>query len=161
MKRTALILLVSFFTAITAGAQITENSYAIRNAFTGQVLRIKDANKANGTPIVGHAPVNWKCVTWDFKQQKDGAYRLINLFSGKTMQPAKDGKSLEEQPLNADGKQQQYEFIKAGIDTYLIKLSGTEFYLTASEQDDKQILLAVKTGNILQQWTLKEQHPTM
>jgi hypothetical protein len=143
--------------------QAISGTYAIKNAATGIVLRIKDANTKNGTPIVAYTPVNWKCVTWDFKQVDGQTYQLKNLFSGKTLQPqgeAKAGASLEEQPIAS----QQYDFIPADKGAYRIRVKGTELYLTPS--DDKgtvnnNIVLAAKSDDKLQQWVLVEQHPTM
>jgi len=146
---------------------IIKGTYAIRNVQTGMVLRIKDANSKDGTPIVAYNPVNWKCVTWDFQHVDGNTYQLKNLFSGKTLQPVKatiaDGAGLEEQPIkNADV--QQYEFIPVEKNIYLIKIKGKDLYITPSDKDGKvnsQIILAKKDGSQLQQWTINEQHPTM
>ena len=169
MKRTVVtfIIAVTCFLFVTTNAQSITGTFAIKNVKTSIFIRIKDANTKNGTPIVAYSPVNWKCVTWDFKKQEGNVYQLKNLFSGKTLQPkgaAEQGVLLEEQPL-ADGNAiQQYEFIAAGQGKYLIKLKGTELYLTPSSSDGEinaPIMLSSKTGNELQQWTLQEQHPTM
>lgn len=97
-------------------AQTIKGTYAIKNVQTGMVLRIKDASSANGTPIMAYTPVNWKCVTWDFKQTGDTTYHLKNLFSSKTLQPennkATEGAIMNEQPLMTNNELQQYEFIK-------------------------------------------------
>ncbi|MBO9562532.1 MAG: RICIN domain-containing protein [Niastella sp.] len=166
MKRTflfSLALLATFYTY----CQEIKGSYAIRNAETGIFIRIKDANTKNGTPIVTYSPVNWKCVTWDFKKQEANKYLLENLFSHKTMQPvspAKQGVALEEQPLQKNSPQQLYEFIADGNNNYLIKLSGTELYITPSVNTGEvnaPIILLPKSGSRLQLWQLIEQHPTM
>ncbi|OMP76437.1 RICIN domain-containing protein [[Flexibacter] sp. ATCC 35208] len=138
---------------VTTYAQTIHGTYAIKNVASGMVLRIKDANTANGTPIVPYSPVNWKCVTWDFKIVEGQTYQLKNLFSGKTLQPK--GASLEEQPI-AD---QQYEFLPAEKNSYLIRVKGTELYITQAEEN---IVLAAKKKDVRSQsWTLVEQHPTM
>jgi len=169
MKKTigAFIITVTCFLFTTTNAQSITGTYAIKNVKTGIFIRIKDANTKNGTPIVAYSPVNWKCVTWDFKKQEGNVYQLRNLFSGKTLQPkdkAVQGVSLEEQPITDGNAIQQYEFIAAGKNKYFIKLKGTELYLTPSDKDGEinaPIMLAAKTGDELQQWTLQEQHPTM
>ncbi|NLR63837.1 RICIN domain-containing protein [Chitinophaga varians] len=148
-------------------AQQISGTYAIRNVQTGILLRIRDADTRNGTPIVAYSPVNWKCVTWDFKHVADSTYQLVNLYSGKTLQPASAvtaGTTLEEQPVVAGENNQEYEFIPAGKDHYLVKLKGTNLYLTPA--DDKgtvnaPIVLAPANNTTLQHWTLKEQHPEM
>jgi len=151
----------------SAKAQIIKGTYAIKNVQTGMVLRIKDANSKDGTPIVAYSPVNWKCVTWDFKHVEGQTYQLKNLFSGKTLQSVQgksiEGSALEEQPLAA-GDIQQYEFIPVGKDIYLIQLKGTGLYITPSDKNgtmNSSIILAKKDGTILQQWQIYEQHPTM
>lgn len=57
-------------------SQDIQGTYAIENLETGKVLRIKDANRSEGTPLVLYSPVNWKCVTWDFKHVEGDYYRL-------------------------------------------------------------------------------------
>jgi hypothetical protein len=130
-------------------------------------VRIKDANGADGTPIVAYSPVNWKCVTWEFRPAADGSYTLKNLFSGKTLQPvngeARAGVTMEEQPLAKD-KNQQYEVIAAGDDRYYVRLKGADLYLTPSDPGgatNSSIILQPKKDGDLQLWTLVEQHPTM
>ena len=167
MKR-FIVVFVSIFVLSSAYAQdVIKGTYAIKNVQTGMVLRIKDANSKNGTPIVAYDPVNWKCVTWDFKHIGGQTYQLQNLFSGKTLQPvnanAVQDNALEEQPLT-NNDVQQYEFIPVDKDVYLIKLKGIDLYVTPSDKEGKvnsQIILAKKNGTKLQQWTINEQHPTM
>jgi hypothetical protein len=148
-------------------AQTVSGPHAIKNVQTGMLLRIKDANVANGTPLVSYNPVNWKCMTWDFKQVEGHTYQLDNLFSHKTFQPkqaAAEGVLMEEQPLLPNDSNQLYEFIPAGNDSYLIRLKGTDLYLTPSDSRgtiNGVIMLAKKNGGALQQWALYEQHPTM
>ena len=150
---------------IHAVAQVITGTYAIKNVQTGMLLRIKDANKANGTPLVSYDPVNWKCMTWDFKHSEGNTYQLRNLFSGKTFQPqqvAAEGVAMEEQPLVTDDTNQQYEFIPAGKNIYLIRLKGTDLYVSPSDSKgtvNSAIVIAKKNGTKLQQWTIYEQHP--
>jgi hypothetical protein len=147
-----LLTVVFLFISFLSYAQI-KGTYAIKNVETGMVLRIKDANTADGTPIVAYSPVNWKCVTWDFKQVEGDTYELKNLFSGKTMQST--GNKLEEKPMK-DIPEQQYKFIPVENNEYLIRLN--DLYIT----DHKgSILLAKKDNSKSQHWVLVEQHPTM
>ena len=151
--------------SMMTGAQVITGTYAIKNVQTGMLLRIKDANKTNGTPLVSYSPVNWKCMTWDFKHTAGNTYQLRNLYSGKTFQarqaPA-EAVVMEEQPLLADDAGQQYEFIPAGKNIYLIRLKGTEFYISPADSKgtiNSAIVLARRNDTPLQQWTLYEQHP--
>ncbi len=158
-----LIFLVSFSAMFS---QEIEGTYAIKNRETGLLLRIKDANQKNGTPLVSYSVVNWKCVTWDFIHVSEQSYQLRNLFTGKTFQPVNqipvDGTELEQQVLNSEQENQIFEFIPVEKNVYLIRLKGTEFYITPSEDKgivNSSIILSNKNGSKLQQWTIYEQHP--
>jgi len=156
---------IFFCSGRVAFAQVIKGTYAIKNVQTGMLLRIKDASKANGTPLVSYNPVNWKCMTWDFQHKEDNTYQLRNLFSGKTFQPvqaAAEAVAMEEQPLQAGAAAQQYEFIAAGKNSYLIRLKGTAFYLSPANDKgntNTAIVLTQKHDTPLQQWTIYEQHP--
>jgi len=111
--------------------------------------------------------VNWKCVTWEFKPSGNGSHTLKNLFSGKTLQPlhgdAKAGVALEEQPLD-NSQTQEYEMLLVIKDQYLVRLKGTDLYLTPGDPDgstNSKIILDKKREGDIQRWTLVEQHPTM
>ncbi|HVU56090.1 MAG TPA: RICIN domain-containing protein [Puia sp.] len=167
--KTRILLLASLSLGLLGKAQTTviKGDFALKNVHTGMYVRIKDANGANGTPIVAYSPVNWKCVTWEFKPTAEGSYTLRNLFSGKTLQPlhgeAKAGVAMEEQPMSND-KAQQYEVIAAGNDQYYVRLKGSDLYLTPSDpggETNSSIVLQTKKEGDLQRWTLVEQHPTM
>ncbi|MFP5079763.1 RICIN domain-containing protein [Pedobacter sp. JCM 36344] len=148
-------------------SQDIKGTYAIKNVKTGMLLRIKDANGKNGTPLVAYGPQNWKCMTWDFQSMGDNTYQLKNLFTKKTFQPlgeAKETVALEEQPLLVDAVNQQYEFIKVKKDTYLIRLKATELYLTPADADgstNSAIVLAKKKNSSEQQWIIYLQNPTI
>ncbi|GAB4044028.1 hypothetical protein GCM10028810_08600 [Spirosoma litoris] len=147
-------------------AQTIRGHYAIKNIQTGMLLRVQDARKTNGTPIVAYSPVNWKCVTWDFKHIEGDTYQLQNLFTSKTLQPEAgtiaDGINLEQQPLVASQANQEYEFIPAGKATYRIKLKGTNLYITPADSKgsvNSRITLAKKSDAQTQLWTIYEQDP--
>ncbi len=171
MKRTLylpILFIALILSALNGFSQVIRGTYAIKNNETGILLRIKDANKSNGTHLVAYPPVNWKCVTWDFKHVEGQSYQLKNLFTSKTFQPANsasaDRIALEQQPLVLNQQSQQYEFVPVEKDTYLIKLKGTGLYITPSDNkgaENADIILAAKNGNKLQQWTIYEQKPTM
>ena len=164
------MLRISFFfllfIAAACPAQVIKGTYAIKNTQTNLVLRVQDAKKANGTPIVSYSPVNWKCVTWDFNHVEGETYQLRNLFTNKTLQPSAStltaGTSLEQQPLVALQTNQEYEFIPAGKDSYRIRLKGTDLYITPSEADggtNSKVILAKKSDQKNQIWTIYPQNP--
>lgn len=169
MKKIA--LLIAFIgCAFIATAQDIKGNFAIKNVKTGLLLRIKDAKSKNGTPIVAYYPENWKCMTWNFKKTDSNTYQLQNLFSNKTLQPiaaAAADVAFDEQPLVSGDAKQQYEFIPITLakkDTYLIKLKGTDLFVTPADSKgtvNSAIILAVKRDNIDQQWFIYEQAPTM
>lgn len=167
MKKIILLTAILFGFSTIAFTQAIKGTYAIKNVQTGMLLRIKDANSKNGTPIVAYYPQDWKCMTWDFKPTGENTYQLQNLFSKKTLQPiaeAKNDVAFEEQPLVADAANQQYEFITVKKDTYLIKLKGTDLYITPADKKgevNSAIILAAKRNSPEQLWTIYEQHPTM
>ena len=111
---------------IVSFAQVIQGTYAIKNVQTGMLLRIKDANGKNGTPLVAYSPVNWKCMTWDFKHVEGQTYQLKNLFTSKTFQPREimpaEGVTLEQQPLVAAQVNQLYDFIPIEKYIYLIRI---------------------------------------
>jgi len=167
MKPVINLLLLALAFVIPCRAQQIKGTYAIKNVKTGMLLRIKDANGRNGTPLVAYAPQNWKCMTWDFQPIADNTYQLKNLFTKKTFQSlgeAQDQAPLEEQPLTAGANQQQYEFIKVKDSTYLIRLKDTQLYLTPADPKgsvNSAIILTRKKESPLQQWLIYQQHPIM
>ncbi len=148
-------------------AQIIKGNYAIKNVQNGMLLRVKDANGADGTPLVAYYPENWKCMTWDFKHIEGNTYQLQNLLTNKTFEsvntPANNA-PLNEQPMVAGKAIQEYEFEDAGNSTYRIKLKNTSLFITPSNKKggvNTQIILAEKTDEKYQLWTIYQQAPTM
>lgn len=150
-----------------AFGQIITGNFAIKNVSTGMLLRVKDAQSADGTPLVAYYPENWKCMTWRFISQKENTYQLQNLLTRKTFQPAGDANSesfLEEKQLLSGSSAQQYEFILVKNDTYRIRQKDTELYLTLDSEKavvNTTIKLAKKKDSTAQLWTIYKQEPTM
>ncbi|SCW70471.1 RICIN domain-containing protein [Mucilaginibacter sp. NFR10] len=160
-------LLCFLLPGLAVSAQQIKGSYAIKNEQTGMLLRVKDAHSENGTPLVAYYPENWKCMTWSFKHVAGNTYQLQNLLTNKTFQPKGDADvnvALEEQSLNTNSANQQYEFEAIGHDTFMIKLKGTDLYITPSDKKgavNSKIVLAKKTNTKDQYWNIYEQSPTM
>lgn len=169
MKSLLYFNILSIIISLIATNSFSQNingTFAIKNVKTGIFLRIKDANKSNGTPLVAYSPVNWKCATWDFKHVDGQNYQLKNLFTGKTFQSdnstPNERVALEQQPFNPNEAIQQYEFIPVKKDTYLIRPRNTDLYITPGDNTgtiNSPIILAKKDGTDLQYWTLHEQKP--
>ncbi len=158
-------IFIALLLSVKVYSQVIKGTYAIKNVQTGMVLRIKDANKKDGTPLVAYTPVNWKCATWDFNHIDGQAYKLQNLFTGKTIQSPNEapaaGDALKQQPVS-NAINQQYEFIPVEKNVYLIRLKGTDLYITPSDNKgtvNDPIIFSKKNGSKLQQWTIFEQHP--
>ena len=162
-----LLFIVLAGCSLFASSQDIKGNYAIKNVQTGMLLRVKDAASKNGTPLVAYYPENWKCMTWNFKKTDANTYQLQNLFTSKTFQPvalAGANVAFEEQPFAQGDKKQQYEFINVKKDTYLIKLKGTDLYVTPADAKgavNSAIILAAKHNTADQQWFIYEQAPTM
>lgn len=85
--------------------QVLQSTFAIRNVKTSLLLRIQDAQPADGIQLVAYTPTNWKCMTWNFEHVAGNVYRLQNLFTHKTFQPDSTpatGAALRQRPLAAD-----------------------------------------------------------
>jgi Ricin-type beta-trefoil lectin domain-like len=167
MKKMIVLLPIVLLAATMAMAQVISGNYAIKNVQTGMLLRVKDAESKNGTPLVAYYPQNWKCMTWDFKNTGPNTYQLQNLLTNKTFQAQGEvgqGVALEEQPLTANASSQQYEFIPVKADVFLIRLKGSDLYITPADAEGKvnsAIVLAKKNNAPTQYWSIYKQAPTM
>jgi Ricin-type beta-trefoil lectin domain. len=140
----------------------TTNTYAIHNVKTGKDIRVYNAGIDDGQKIILYKHQNWECMTWQFIQLEEDTYLLKNLYTEKTFQPSstpKSGVDLWQKPLGGDPLQ-YWEFLKQPDETYLIRLKGTELYITiSSDKTDSPIILMPKQNSPDQQWKLIEQHP--
>ena len=153
--------------SIVAFSQQIRGHYAIKNVQTGMLLRVKDARSENGTPLVAYSPENWKCMTWEFNTTGANVYQLQNLLTGKTFQPSAmpdAGVGLVEEPMQGSTAYQQYEFIKDKGESYLIRLKGTNWYMTPEDKNgstNSRIVLASRSNGPEQLWNIYAQEPTM
>jgi hypothetical protein len=171
MKRLiySVLLSILFIGCLTQSyGQNIRGTYAIKNVETGLLLRIKDANNKDTTPLVAYPASNWKCMTWDFQQVEGEAYQLRNLFTGKTFQPVakakKEGVALEQMPLSKGDETQEWEFIPVSKDIYQIRLKNSNLYLTPSDEHgevNSPIILSGKKQGQIQNWTIYLQVPKM
>ncbi len=142
--------------------QNTKNTYAIQNVKTGKDIRVYNAGIDDGQKIILYEHHNWECMTWQFIQLEQDTYLLKNLYTQKTFQPSAalgPGVALWQQTLGGNPLQ-YWEFMKQPDETYLIRLKGTELFITvSSDQNDSSIILMPKQDSPEQQWKLIEQHP--
>ena len=168
MKKVFFLCLIMICTTCSlVSAQVISGTYAIKNNQTGMLLRIKDANSKNGTPLVLYNPENWKCMTWDFKNISGNTYQLQNLFTHKAFQTVatpETGVAMEQQPFKNGDAAQLYEFEAIDKGSFLIRLKGSDLYLTPSDKEgsvNSVIILSKRTTNKLQLWSIYQQSPTM
>jgi len=138
------------------------NTYAIQNVKTGKDIRVYNANYNDGTKIILYSHQNWECMTWELIHLEDSAYLVKNLYTNKTFQPEsspKEGVNLWQQTMG--GSHLQYwEFFKIPDESYVIKLKGTDLYLTiSSDENNSPIVLLPRQNSTSQQWRLVRQNP--
>ncbi|MFT3995365.1 MAG: RICIN domain-containing protein [Dysgonomonas sp.] len=138
------------------------NTYAIQNVATNKCIRPYNAGNADSTKVISYSLHNWECITWQLIELEDNAYLLKNLYTQKSFEPAStpvDGTGLWQQTLGGS-RFQYWEFIKQDDETYIIRLKGTELYLTTiSDENNSAIIISVKDDSKNQLWRLIRQNP--
>ncbi|MGX5690291.1 RICIN domain-containing protein [Arcticibacter tournemirensis] len=139
-----------------------ENTYAIQNVATRKALRPLNANYQNGVEIISYPLQDWECITWEFIEIDKNTFLLKDLYTEKTFQPKfkpGNGVGLCQQSLGGSSLQ-YWEFIKQVDETYLIRLKGTDLYITASsDKTDSPIVLKAKSNDKKQFWKKVKQTP--
>jgi len=166
-----ILLILVILSAIVFGPRIIKdikkkqnyaNTYAIQNVGTDKCLRPYNAGNDDGTKIISYSHHNWECITWQLIELENNRYFLKNLYTQKTFQPSstpESGVNLWQQTLGGSSLQ-YWEFIKQSDETYLIRLKGTELYITASsDENDSDIVLMPRQDSDSQLWRLIRQNP--
>ncbi len=139
-----------------------QNSYAIQNIKTGKNIRVMNADYHDDVKTILYPHHNWECITWEFIQIEDSTFLLKNLYTQKTFEPMsnpKQGISLWQKPLGGS-KYQYWDFLKQVDNSYLIRLKGTELYITiSSDEDNSEIILMPNETSDKQKWKLIRQTP--
>lgn len=140
-------------------------SYQIANRKRGDLLRPKDANGSDGTPIVLYPAQRWKCLTWKLTPIQDSDFTIQNHFTGKTFRLEAEGKGREviQVPLAKNAaKAIKWRFVKLPDGNYRITDPKTGNVLTAvkDEKDDEiRIALLPWEEKEEQEWELQEIDP--
>lgn len=154
-------LALSLSPAVVAETIETNQGYAIQNVETGKNIRPYKAGVADGNQIILYNHAKWKCMTWDFVSTFDEGYQLKNWYTSKTFVPssiAESGSNLSQQPLREDSH--HWEFIKQPDNTFLIRVLGTDLFLTvSSNKTNSPILLLPEQHTDRQKWRLIKQSP--
>lgn len=138
------------------------NTFAIQNVKTGMDIRPYNAGVPDEIEVIQYTHYNWECMTWQLIKLEDESYLLKNLYTQKTFQPSaepEEGVTLWQQPLEAN-KYQYWELLEQEGETYLIRLKGTDLYITAhSEDNNGQLTLMPLANTDSQLWRLISQQP--
>jgi hypothetical protein len=139
-------------------------SYQIANKKLADLLRPKDANNSDGTPIVLYSAQPWKCMTWKLKPLDDSTFIVQNHFTGKTFSlPAADkGNGLIQTALPKDAaKAVKWRFIKLDDGSYRIADPKSDRVLTAAKDEKNEFRIVLKPWEKKneQKWELKPIDP--
>jgi hypothetical protein len=140
-------------------------SYQIANEKHGDLLRPKDANGSDGTPIVLYPAQPWKCMTWKLTPAGNADFTVRNHFTGKTFSLASSDneKAILQIAVPHDAvKAVKWRFIKLKDGNYRITDPKTGNVLTAirNEKDGEvRIALAPWKEQDEQKWELQEMDP--
>lgn len=141
------------------GAQDAGQTFAIQNVQTGKNLRPLGASRSDQTAIISYDAYAWKCMTWRFDRVSENTYRLQNVYTSKMLEPSPTT-TLWQQPLKVDNVSQQWDLIPDGVDSYLIRLHGSELYVTAtSNETNSAVVLLPRQSSRAQLWRLVPQNP--
>ena len=60
-----------------------KEAYQIRNKKYDLLLRPRNADSADGVPIVLYYEQPWKCLSWQMNKQGEDSYKLVNFFTSR------------------------------------------------------------------------------
>jgi hypothetical protein len=148
MKRLLLLLFTIGLTLNISAAEpgtLTSpaaGTFQIRNKKHGELLRVEDAKRADGTPIVLYAAQRWKCMGWQLSPAGTDRYTLQNVFTGKTF-AAKPGSAdglttaVVQVPMSGAKPPFAWQFTRLSNGNYRISdpESGASLTATATTGD--------------------------
>jgi len=169
MKRMLFACVALFICTVAhAGADTVTNatpkSYQIRNVKFGDLLRPRDANSANGTPLVLYPAQPWKCMTWKLLPAGDSVFQLRNHFTSKTFAAGATNQvpsPVVQVPFAKDAAARPvWQFVKLADGTCEIVDVKSGHALTAVKSDDApKIVLEPWSNQPEQKWELIEIDP--
>lgn len=142
--------------------------YQISNLKYGDLLRPRNANHANGTPIVLHPAQPWKCMSWKLQPAGKSGFHVRNLFTAKTFSanPDTSGKAMDvtQVPLPKDKAAGSpiWQFTRLKDGNYKITDAKSGAALTAMQADGDpapKITVAPWRNLDEQKWTLSKIDP--
>ena len=162
------VLALLFGVALSVYADTVTNvapkSYQIRNVKFGDLLRPRDANSANGTPLVLYPAQPWKCMTWKLLPAGDSVFQLRNHFTSKTFAAGATNQvpsPVVQVPFAKDADARPaWQFVKLSDGTCEIVDVKSGHALTAMKSDDApKIVLEPWSNQPEQKWELIEIDP--
>jgi len=172
-----LLTLASVRAADVVSSQAPEAAtYQIRNVQFGDLLRPKDANNAEGTPIVLYPAQPWKCMTWQLKAREASTaansnsptvFRIKNLFTAKTFCADVNADTTQHRvtqirfPKNNDDTVPGWRFIGLGDGNYEIVDDKSGNAVTAMKDGGYEIhiVTAPWENQNSQKWRLEKIDP--
>lgn len=136
------------------------HTFAVQNIHVRKGLRPYRARKHDNNPVILYAHHGWKCLTWRFIQTGENCYRLINFYTGKTLDVphGPDEGVAVVQSIDQGGA--EWEFHETASGAYTIRLVGTQLYITAlSDKTNSPVTLSHFTDINGQKWRLIRQKP--
>ena len=158
---------IGTFAADTSTNAPAAGTCQIRNVKHQALLRPRDANNANGTPIVLYPAQPWKCMTWRLQPAGESAFHLKNLFTAKTFSASADtnapSPSVTQVPLaKVGGDSPAWQFTKLEDGSYKITDSKSGKVLTAEKsagESEATIVTAPWQNLDEQKWILEKMDP--
>jgi hypothetical protein len=130
----------------------------------GDLLRPKDANSSDGTPIVLYSAQPWKCLTWKLSPTDKSTFTVQNYFTGKTFtsksRDKENGVIQAAIPKDA-AKAITWRFVKLDDGNYRITdpTSGNDLTAVKGENDEIRIALLPWEKKDEQEWELRQIDP--
>lgn len=143
----------------------TPDSYQVRNKQYGDLLRPRDANNADGTPIVLYPAQTWKCLTWKFHPAGEGEFQLQNHFTSKTFAAKDQGDqpAVTQVPFGKDSASRPtWKVTKLADGTYKITDAKSGKALTALKEaggSSPRVILQAWQDTAGQKWELLKIDP--
>lgn len=141
-------------------SELDGHTFAVQNIHVRKGLRPYRARKHDNNPVILYVHHGWKCLTWRFVKTSENRYRLINFYTGKSLDvpPEPDEGVALVQHSVPGGAEWEIREVTPGV--YTFRLVGTQLYVTAlSDKTNSPVTLSHFTDISGQKWRLIRQKP--
>ena len=144
-------------------------SFQLRNRKFGDLLRPRNASNREGAPIVLYPGQPWKRMIWRFTTAGDGAFRLQDHFTSKSLAAVASAADkpvpVQQTRCAADAHDAPaWKFGRLADGAYPIGQSDSDLVWTATQSQDEEtrVVLAPWRDADEQKWELLKapEHPT-